>query len=99
MHPRLVENHVRELGQAIFNVLDTIAADNFLAALAVRLPENRFADPIAFLQHAFAKSKRMEHFHRAASDAVGLTEEQSAGLLVDDARLNVGKPGELSRQR
>jgi hypothetical protein len=41
----------------------------------------------------------MEHFHRAASDAVGLTEKQSAGLLVDNARLNVRKAGELSRQR
>jgi hypothetical protein len=41
----------------------------------------------------------MEHFHRAASDAVGLTEKQSAGLLLDDTRLNVRKAGELSRQR
>ncbi len=99
MHSRLIENHVRELRQAVLDVLDAVAADNFLAPLAVRLPENRFADPISFFQHAFAKSKRMEHFHRAASDAVGLAEEQSAGLLVDDARLDVRKSGELSRQR
>src|SRR5579863_7441056 len=41
----------------------------------------------------------MKHFHRAASDSVGLTEEESAGLLVYDACLNVSKSGELSRQR
>src|SRR5215472_7892267 len=79
--------------------MDAVATDDILAPLVVRLPESRLADPIPFLQHAFAKAKRMEHFHRAASDAVGLTKKQSAGLLVDNACLNVRKSGELSCQR
>ena len=99
MYSRLVEDDMRELRQTVLNVLDAVAADDILAPLVMRLPEGRLADPIAFLQDAFAKTKRMEHFHRAAMDAVGLTEKQSAGLLVDDARLNVRKAGELSRQR
>ena len=65
----------------------------------VRLPERRLVDPIGLLQHALAEAKSLEHLHGAAGDAVGLAEQQRAGLLLDDAGLDVGKGRQLRRQR
>jgi hypothetical protein len=41
----------------------------------------------------------MEHFHRAARDAIGLAQQHAARLLLDDASLDVGKRGQLCRER
>ena len=99
MHARLVQNDMRKFRQPVLDVLHPAAADDVLGLLVVRLPERRLVDPAGFLQHALAEAKGLEHLHRAAGDAVGLAEQQRARLLLDDAGLDVGKRGQLRRQR
>ena len=99
MHPCLIQDDVGEFGLAVLGVLDFGAADDGVALAVVRLPERGLVDPIGFLQNAFAKSKGFEHFHRAACDAVGLAEEQAAGLLLNNHGLDIVEGGELCRQR
>ena len=99
MHPRLVQDHVRHLGQPVFGVLDPAAAHDMGSPDIVGLPERGLIDPIRLFQHALAEAERLEHLHRTASDAVGLTEQQSAGFLFDYSGLDVGKGGQLRRQR
>src|SRR5258707_4666915 len=57
-----------------------------------RSSEIRALDPLKRAAIGF------EHLHRAAGNAVGLAAEQRAGLLLDDAGLDVGKGGQLRRQ-
>ena len=99
MHARLIENDVRELRQAVFDILDPAAADDVRRLPVIRLPERRLVDPAGLLQHALAEAEGMEHLHRAAGDAVGLAELHAARLLLDDAGLDVGKRGQLRRER
>ena len=55
MHPRLVQDDVRELGQAVFDVLHPAATDDIRALSDVRLPERGLVDPIGFFQHPLAE--------------------------------------------
>ena len=99
MHARLVQNDMREFRQPVLDVLNPPAADNVVALFLVRLPECRLVDPAGFLRHALGKAVGLKHLHRAAGDAVGLAAQQRAGLLFDDAGLDVGEGGQLGRER
>ena len=90
MHPRLVQDDVRELGQAVFDVLHPAATDDLCAFSDVRLPERRLVNPIGFFHHSLAETERLEHLHRAAGDAVGLAKQQRTGFLLDDPVLMSG---------
>src|SRR5215472_18975173 len=98
MHARLIQNNVRDLRQSIFDVLEPGVADDILGLPVIRLPKRRLIDPAGLLEHALAEAKGMEHFHRAAGDAVSLAEQHSARFLLDDAALDVGKSGQLRRK-
>src|SRR4051794_3163951 len=98
MHPRLVEDDMRELGEPLLSIQDPTSADDALALSIVRPPERHLINPIGLLQHALAEAKGVEHLHRPTGNTVGLAAEQSAGLLFDDAGLDVGKSRELRRQ-
>ncbi len=74
-------------------------AENGGAVRVARLPERRLVDPVGLAFDALAEAERLEHLHRPAGDAVGLAELQRAGLLLDDAGLDVGKGGELGGER
>ena len=99
MHARLVENDMRKFRQPIFDILHPAAADDVRRLLFVRLPKRRLVDPAGFLQHPLAEAEGMEHLHRPAGDAVGLAEQHATWFLLDDAGLDVGKSGQLRRQR
>ena len=99
VHAGLVQNHVRHFGEAILHVLDAAAADDLGAVRLVRLPERRLVDEIGLPQHAVGDAEGLEHLHRTAGDAVGLTKLDRPGFLVDDRNRDVGKGGELRRQR
>ena len=91
MDTRLVEDHVRELRQAVLGVLDPAAAHDGLRSLVIRLPESRLIDPVRLLEDTFTETERLEHLHRAACDAVGLTELEATGLLLHDSGRDVGE--------
>ena len=95
MHACLVDDHVRELGQAVLGVLDPPAADDIRTVLGIRLPEDRFVDPVRLLEQALGESERVEHLDGAAGNAVGLAKLERARPPVDDARLDVGEGGQL----
>ncbi len=99
VHARLVQDDMREFGEPILDVLDTAAAGDRLRPDCVRLPEHRLVDPVALLQHPFREAEGVEHLDGAAGDAVSLAAEQGPRLLFDNAGLDVGKGGQLGRQR
>ena len=78
MHPRLVQHDMRKFGQPVFNVLHPSAAHDVLALCLVGLPERGLVDPAGLFRNALRKTKRLEHLHRAARNAVGLTAQQRA---------------------
>ena len=90
---------MRKLRQTVFGVLHPSAADDVVGLREVGLPEGRLVNPAGFLQYTLAEAKGFEHLHGAAGDAIGLAAQQGARLLFDDAGLDVGKGGQLSRQR
>ena len=91
MHARLIENDMREFRESVFNILDPATADDVCGLLLIRLPERRLVDPTSLLQHALTEAEGMKHLHRAAGDSICLAEQQAAGLLLDDAGLDVGE--------
>ena len=102
MHTRLVQNDMRHVRQAIFNVLHAAAAHNMAAVATtavVGFPEGGLVDPIGFLQHTLGKTEGLEHLHRAAGDAIGLAQLQGAGFLLHDHRPDGREGGQLRRQR
>ena len=90
---------MRKFGQPVFDILNPAGAHDPAPVGIVRLPERRLVDPVGLLHDALAETEGLEHLHRAAGDAVGLTEQQRAGFLLDDPGLDVGKGGQLRRQR
>ncbi len=64
-----------------------------------------FQNVVSLIQQASFSTRSLkpiglEHLHGAAGDAVGLAATASGpALLLDDAGLDVGKRGELRRQR
>jgi hypothetical protein len=65
VHARLVQNDMRELRQAILDVLDPAAADDVPRLLLIGLPECRLIDPASLFHDALAEAEGMEHFYRA----------------------------------
>ncbi len=99
VHARLVQNHMRELGEPVLDILHPAEADDPVLARVVRLPERRLVDPVGLLLHALAEAEGLEHLHRPAGDAVGLAEQQGPMLLVDDAGVDVGERCQLRGER
>ena len=98
MHARLVDDHVRALGQAVLGVLDPPAADDLRAVRGIRLPEDRFVDPVRLLEQALAEPEGPEHLDGAAGHAVGLAKLERAWPALDDSGLDVGESGQLCRE-
>ena len=95
MHACLVDDHVRELGQVVLDVLDPPAADDLRPVLRVRLPEDRFVDPVRFLEQPLGEPERVEHLDGTTGNAVGLAKLERARPAIDDAGLDVGEGSQL----
>ena len=96
---RLVDDHMRELGQPVLGVLHAPGPDDRRPVVGRRAPEHRFVHPIGFADELLAQAERVEHLDRAAGDAVRLADLQRAVAAVDDARRDAGKGRELCRQQ
>jgi hypothetical protein len=92
---RLVDDHVRHLGQAILGILDPAAAGDPRPVIRIGFPEHRLVDPIRFPQQAIGEAERLEHLDRPAGDAVGLAELERPRLPLDDPRPDFRKCSEL----
>ena len=99
VHPRLIEDDVRIGGQPVLDVLHPAVAADVGGLRLVRLPEGGLVDPIGLAGDALADAEALEHLHRPAGDAVGLTEPDRSGLLLDDRRGDLGEGGQLRRER
>ena len=97
-HPRLVDDHVRELRQAILGVLDPAGAFDPRRVVGVRAPEADLVDPVGLAQQAIRQIERLEHLDGAACDAVGLADLERTVATVDDGRPDVGEIGHLRSQ-
>jgi hypothetical protein len=99
VHPRLVEDHMRKLGEAVLDILDPAAAGDRLRPRRIRFPEGGFVDPVGFLFNPVGKTEGLEHLHGAAGNAVGLAELKRTRFLVDDPGGDLRKSAKLRRQR
>jgi len=99
VHAGLIEDHMGKFGKPVLGVLDPAVADDRLPALVVRLPEGRLVDEIGFPQDPVGETEGVEHFHRAAGDAVGLAKRDRAGTLLDDADADAGESAKLGSER
>ena len=99
MYARLVDDHVRELGKAVFDVLHASSTSNVRGIVFVWFPECRLVDPARLLGNTFSKAKRFEHLHRATGDPVRLPQRDWPFLLFDYARVDVRECTQLSGQR
>ncbi len=98
MHARLVQDDVRKLREPVFDILHPAVTNDLVLGRFVRFPECRLVDPIRLLQHTLAEAESLEHLHGPAGNAVGLAEQQRAGLLIDDPGFDVRKGRELCGQ-
>ena len=62
-HPRLVDDHVRHLREALFDVLDASGARDPGPVLRVRPPERDLVDPVALVDQPVREAERLEHLH------------------------------------
>ena len=92
---RLIEDDMWELGESVLDVLNAVAADQGPATRLVGFPKVKLANPAGLLHDAIGKTKSLEHLHRAAGDAVGLTDLKSARFLLDDAGCDIGEGSKL----
>ena len=97
-HPRLVDDHVRHLRQALFDVLDAPGPRDLGPVLRVRPPEGDLVDPVALVDQTISQSERLEHLYGAAGDSVGLAHLERTVLAVDDHRPDVGEVRHLRSQ-
>ena len=97
-HARLVDDHVRHLRQALFDVLDTPGTRDLGPVLRVRPPEGDLVDPVALVDQTISQTERLEHLDGAAGNTVGLADLERTVLAVDDDRPDVGEVGHLRSQ-
>ena len=97
-HPRLVDDHVWELRQAILGVLDPARALDPGLIVGVRAPEADLVDPVGLAQQTAGETERLEHLDGAAGDAVGLADRERAAATVDDRRRDVREICQLRAQ-
>ena len=97
-HPRLVDDHVGHLGEALFDVVDAPGPRDPARVGGVRPPERDLVDRVPLVDQLVGQAERLEHLHAAARDAVGLADLQRAVLAVDDHGPDVGEVGQLRGQ-
>ena len=85
-HARLVHDQVRELADLQPVVLGARGADDVLTVLGVGAPEVHPTDVVRLGDDPLGEPEGLEGLDAAGLDAVGLTELQSAGTALDDAR-------------
>ena len=98
-HPRLVDDHVRELRQPLLDVLDAPGARD----LRSRSSGSGRQKLTSLTQYAsshqpIGEPERLEHLHGAAGDAVGLADLERPVPAIDDRGPDVGEVGQLRRQ-
>ena len=92
MQARLVDQDVRHLRAVIRHVLHTPDALDVVGVLRVGHPEGGLVDPVGFTLDLVGKAERLEHFHRARVDAVGLALDDVRRHALGDHRRDLGEP-------
>ena len=95
----LVDDHVREFGEPILDVLDAAGADDSGRIVRRWTPEHGLVDPVGFPGQALAQTKSLEHLHGAARHAVGLATLQRPLASLDDACPYAREARQLRRQQ
>ena len=99
MHPRLVQDDVRHLGQPVLDILHPAGADQLRGVGGIGLPEGRLVHPVALFLDRVGEAEGLEHLHRAARDAVRLPFLKRAVAAFHDAGGDLGKGRKLGGER
>ena len=95
---RLVDDHVRELRQALLGVLNALGTRDPGWLLRVRPPKGHLVDPIRLADETVGQTERFEHLDRTTGDPVGLTNLERTIPSIDDRGPNIGEVGQLRGQ-
>ncbi len=95
----MIHDQVRELRQAALGVLDAAGAHYLRSVFGRRTPEHGLIDPVGFADELRAQAESVEHLHRAARDAVGLTDLQRGGVTLDESRADAEEGRKLRGQQ
>ena len=91
LQARLVDDHVREFREAVFGVLNPPGALDACAVLLRRTPEHGLVDPAGLAHQLLPQAECLEHLHRAAGDAIGLTHLERAVAALDQEGADGGE--------
>ena len=95
-HPRLVDDDVRELRQALLDVLDAAGADDPVPSSGSARQKAVSLTQYASAQQTVGEAERLEHLDGAAGDAVRLPDLERPVPAIDD---RVGDPGSARAAR
>jgi hypothetical protein len=98
LHACLVDDHVRELREAVLDVLHPPGPRDPAPVGGVGAPERDLVDPVGLGHEPVGQPEGLEHLHGAAGHAVGLAHLERPVPAVDDRRPDVGEGGQLGRQ-
>ena len=87
-HPRLVDQQVRELADALLVIHRDGGADDARRVVRIGLPERHLGDAVRLGDDALREAERLEGLDAARLDAVGLTDLETPGASVHDARVH-----------
>src|SRR5258708_34509226 len=99
LHAGLVHDQVRELRQAVFGILDATGALDPRAIRLRRTPEDSLVYPVGLAEELPTQTEGIEHFDRAAGDAVGLTDPERAVETLGEPRAYASGSRQLGRQQ
>ena len=97
-HAGLIDDHVRELGQALLGVAHTPGSLDLGAVVRVRVPEADLVHPVRLGHQSVGQPERLEHLHSPTGDAVGLADLERSVSPVHDRGPDLGEIRQLSRQ-
>ena len=90
---------MRELRQAVFGILDATGTLDPRPIRLGRTPEDSLVYPVGLAEKLPAQTEGVEHFDRAAGDAIGLTDLERAVTTLDKSRAYAWESRQLCRQQ
>ena len=98
VHPRLVDQDMGHLGNALGHVLHPRHAVQPDVGIGSRRPEGGLVDPDRLARHLLAKAEGLKHLHRAHIDAICLALLHAAQLGFHQHGADLRHPRQLRRQ-
>ena len=95
MNPRLIDDHVRELREAVLDVLHVSGPYDLRPIVLVRPPEHCLIHAVGLGNQICTEAEGVERLHRSARDAIGLPQMKRPRPTLNDPSRNPRKLRQL----